>query len=341
VFQSRGQARTRSFPSDRGHPQAMNRPRISVCIPTYEPDPTFLAELLSSIAEQRYPRLQVVVSDDASSADVASMLRCADQLDIRFRRNEVNVGMVGNWNLAVEASEGTLVMVVHQDDVLEPGLLDAYVSEFEQDSTVVLCSCAEVFIDAHGNPADHREKVNGRSRIYRQLRRYVLDHDEMVRLNLRNGQAFGEPSAVMFRRETFDAVGGYDPAFEHAADVDFNLRAVGLGKAVYLANAFLRRRWHSDNLTWSHVADGASSRDRVRMFQRHAPQAEISPRELARVRVALVSHAVYDAARAVRRRRYDVAKENVSAVVSYARNPWRLYLERLREIVSGVNIDER
>src|SRR5438067_8992700 len=170
----------------------MKGPTVSICIPTYEPDPTFLTQLLSSIAEQRFTNLEVVVCDDASRSDVSSMLRrISGALEVRYRRNDVNAGMVGNWNAAVAASTGALVMVVHQDDVIGPGLIDRYVSEFETDSTVVLCSCAEVFIDAKGNRADVREMVNRRNRIYRRKQRYVLDHHELVRLCLRNGQAFG------------------------------------------------------------------------------------------------------------------------------------------------------
>src|SRR5205814_5089086 len=116
--------------------------------------------------------------------------------------------------------------------------------------------------------------------------------------------AFGEPSAVMFRRAAFDAVGGYDTQFEHAADVDFNLRVARVGKAVYVAAPLLRRRLHVASLTRSHVASGASSRDRVRLYRRHADDAGLSQVELGRVRVALVSHAGYDAARALRWGRY-------------------------------------
>ncbi|MGZ4964488.1 MAG: ATP-binding cassette domain-containing protein, partial [Limisphaerales bacterium] len=86
--------------------------------------------------------------------------------------------------------------------------------------------------------------------------RYVLDHAEVVRLSLRNGQGFGEPSAVMFRRSVFTAVGGYDPLFEHAADVDFNLRASQHGRSVYLRHAYLRRRWHDEGFTRTNFNTG-------------------------------------------------------------------------------------
>lgn len=317
----------------------MTRPRVSICIPTYEPSPTFLAELLDSIERQRYPALEVVVFDDASRRDVAGMV--GHRPGVRFRRGDANVGMVGNWNRAVEASTGELAMVVHQDDVLEAGLLNAYTAEFDRDDDVVLCSCAEVFVDEEGRVSQRREPVNRRSHIYRRRRRYVLEHRELVRLSLRNGQAYGEPSAVMFRRAAFDRVGGYDGSFEHAADVDFNLRVAELGKAVYLATPLLRRRRHPSNLTRAHVISGATSRDRQRLFQRHAEAADLSRADLGRIRVALVSHAAYDSARAVRSRRYGVARENLKMAWSHARNPVRFYVEHLREVVTGVNVDER
>ena len=140
-------------------------------------------------------------------------------------------------------------------------MLAAYVAEFVADPGVVLVSGAEQFIDEAGAAARTARSTSVTVTTCSCERdRYVLDHAELVRLSLRNGQGFGEPSAVMFRRSVFDAIGGYDPSFEHAADVDFNLRASALGPSVYLRHPYLRRRWHAGRPDPHQPRDPARSR---------------------------------------------------------------------------------
>ncbi|MGH3927691.1 MAG: glycosyltransferase family 2 protein, partial [Pseudonocardiaceae bacterium] len=259
-----------TFPAAEGERTAMPTPTVSICVPTYEPVPRQLLALLESIAAQAYPGLEVVVCDDASRrSETATILAAAPaELTVRFFRNDYNLGMVGNWNQAIRHARGALIMLVDQDDELAPGMIARYEREFA-DPGVMLCSGGEVFIGDHGEPARRREPVNRRHRIYRHRQRYVLDQGDVIRLSLRNGQGFGEPSGVMFRWEAWEAVGGYRKTFEHAADIDFNIRLAGLGKAVYLATPFLRRRIHAGNLTRTHVALGASSRDRLRLHMEY------------------------------------------------------------------------
>ena len=112
----------------------------------------------------------------------------------------------------------------------------------------------------------------------------------------------------MFRRSAFDAVGGYDPLFEHAADVDFNLRASALGRSVYLRHPYLRRRWHAGGLTRTNLGSGALARDRLRLYERYRDTEGLTDRDRAEARSALASRSVYDALRATRSRQWNVAR---------------------------------
>jgi len=176
---------------------------------------------------------------------------------------------VVGYSRAVAAGQGELTMLVSQDDELGAGMLAAYTGEFVADPRVVLVSGSEEFIDENSRPSSHKTTVGHRHNVFVRRDRYVLDHAELVRLSLRNGQGFGEPSAVMFRRSAFTAVGGYDPLFEHAADVDFYLRASALGRSVYLRRAYLRRRWHEGGFTRTNFGTGALARDRLRLYERY------------------------------------------------------------------------
>jgi O-antigen biosynthesis protein len=259
---------------------------------------------------------------------------------LTWTRNDANLGMVGNWNRAVRAGTGALAMCVSQDDELGAGMLAAYVAEFA-DPGVALVSSAEEFIDDDGRPLPRRLHVGHRHHVFVERDRYVLDHTELVRLSLRNGQSFGEPSAVMFRRSVFDGIDGYDASFEHAADVDFNLRASAYGRAVYLRRPYLRRRWHTGGLTRTNLGSGAVARDRFRIYERYRGTPGLTEHDRAEARVALASHSVYDAARAARAQQWPVVRAALGNLRVGLRAPLGVHAAHVTEIVTRRNKDRR
>ena len=324
-------------------PPDASLPRVSLCVPLYRPAGGYLERLVDSFAAQKYPNLEVVMVDDASpGVDVDALLATLrERIDVTWSRNESNLGMVGNWNRAVACGSGELVMCVSQDDELGDGMLTAYVAEFVADAAVVLVSGGEEFIDEAGRPHPRRLGVGHRHNVFVEHPRYVLDHRELVRLSLRNGQGFGEPSAVMFRRSVFDEIGGYDGSFEHAADVDFNLRASALGRSVYLRHPYLRRRWHTGGLTRTNLRSGAVARDRLRLYERYRDTAGLTELDRAAARSSLASHSVYDAMRAARAGEWSVARLALGILRTGANAPVRVHAEHIREIVQYKNRDRR
>jgi GT2 family glycosyltransferase len=249
--------------------------------------------------------------------------------------------MVGNWNRAVATGQGELTMLVSQDDEFGAGMLAAYTAEFVADPGVVLVSGSEEFIDEDSRPSSHKTMVGHRHNVFVHRDRYVLEHAELVRLSLRNGQSFGEPSAVMFRRSAFLTVGGYDPLFEHAADVDFCLRASALGRSVYLRHAYLRRRWHEGVFTRTNFGTGALARDRLRLYERYRDTEGLSERDRAEARSALASRSVYDALKATRSRQWSVARIALTNLRRGWRAPLPVHAAHVKEIATRRNRDER
>jgi hypothetical protein len=105
-----------------------DRPLISVVIPTYQRAP-LLERSLESLTEQTLPRSQfeVVVVDDGSSdwtQDVCA--RLAGDLPLRSFRIESS-GISAAKNLGLFASEAPLVLFFDDDDIADPGLLEAHI----------------------------------------------------------------------------------------------------------------------------------------------------------------------------------------------------------------------
>ena len=326
--------------------QGPTSPTVSLCVPLYRPDPRYLTRLVDSFVAQQYDDLEVVMVDDASpdldhEALEAMLAPLRERIPITFARNAHNLGMVGNWNRAVGAGHAELTMLVSQDDELGAGMLAAYTAEFVADPGVVLVSGSEEFIDEDSRPSSHKVSVGHRHNVFVRHDRYVLDHAEMVRMSLRSGQGFGEPSSVMFRRSAFTAVGGYDPLFEHAADVDFNLRASMHGRSVYLRQAYLRRRWHEEGFTQTNFVTGALTRDRLRLYERYHDTEGLTERDRADARSALASRSVYDILRAARVRQWGVARAALGNLRRGWRAPLAVHAAHVKEIATHRNRYER
>ncbi len=115
-------------------------PLVSIVIPTFN-RLGMLAEAVQSALAQRYPDLEVVVSDNASEDGTQEAMR-AYRADPRFRyfRNETNLGMVANWRKAVfEHARGDFFLILSDDDCLiDPDYVTKAMALVRQDPNVVI-----------------------------------------------------------------------------------------------------------------------------------------------------------------------------------------------------------
>ena len=313
--------------------------RLSVCLPVYNTRPEYLRRAVESVLGDRGVDLELIIRDDRSRVDYAA-LRDEISTDPRVRWivNDVNLGMVGNWNAAVGAASGDLALVLGHDDWLEPGALSTLAREFA-DPGVVMAACGLEFVDANGAVLRHKVSVTHRRNIFVDRERYDMDGRRVAYLCLRNGNAIGEPSAVMFRREVFLAVNGYDSRFRHAADVDLNIRIAERGRTVYLRAPLLRRRRHDDMLTGAHLRSGALTRERALLFEHHRERHDFTSAELAAFRANIVCHALFDVWRGAKAGNWRVAAIALGQIGRYAWVSPRAYGRYAHQVAVGVNED--
>lgn len=108
-------------------PHGDHKPKVSIIIPTFN-RAHFVGRAIESALSQDYDNLEVVVSDNASTDstwDVVS--RYSSYRRLRSFRNEANIGMVGNWRLALSRYiEGDWFLILSDDDYL---IDDQYISK--------------------------------------------------------------------------------------------------------------------------------------------------------------------------------------------------------------------
>lgn len=310
---------------------------IGVALPVYRPDMRFLREALDSVYAQRGTfAVNVTVCDDGGT-DADALRR--EYPGLRYERNPERLGMVGNWNRCTTRCGGDLVLLMGQDDRLQPGMFEAYVRAFEEDGGVVACASGRSFIDQAGRTVRPRRWVNDRARIFLARERYRLTHDDVLQLCLRYGNAIGEPACVMYRRSALTRLQGYDPAYTHAADVEFNLRLSSFGDIVYFRTPYLARRLHDAQATHANRKSGQAGADRVRLYEQYAEH--LPEVERAAARFHLLCGDARDMLSAASHWQWGQLRHTALQLLRHTRIPLRTYLQGGAELLTGRNQSAR
>ena len=106
-----------------------SKPFLSVCIPTYKIGNGFLRTLqsLSELKNESHIEYNIIIVDDypGDSMDVKKLLLPFGFSNVKYYKNEKNLGLFGNWNRCIELSDSNYVAFLHDDDLLDCHYLDS------------------------------------------------------------------------------------------------------------------------------------------------------------------------------------------------------------------------
>lgn len=119
----------------------MPNPLVSICIPTYN-RAAELRESLKSICGQDYAPLEILISDNCSDDETEKVcVAAAADPRVRYVRQSRNIGLYGNHNFCIEASQGELLAIFHDHDVRDHRIISKYVAFLQAHPEVgVVCS---------------------------------------------------------------------------------------------------------------------------------------------------------------------------------------------------------
>jgi glycosyltransferase involved in cell wall biosynthesis len=191
---------------------------VSVVMPAWNAE-RFIGEAVASALAQSRPVLEVVVADDGSTDDTASIAEALGATVLR-RSHE---GLGATRNAAIAASRGELVAFLDADDVWLPEKLERQVAALHDDPELGAVSClVDEFLDLR--PGEHPPVRPPRL-----------------------GEGGALCSATVVRRTVVDALGPFQP--RGSGDwVEWWARARRLGVHEHVIDQVLvRRRIHGDN----------------------------------------------------------------------------------------------
>jgi len=134
----------------------MNRPRLSLCIPTYN-FAAFIGATLDSIIPQLTPEAEVIVLDGGSTDDTADVVRPYSEAlpAVRYARQAKRGGIDRDIARSVELAAGEYCWLFSADDIMKPGAIAKVLAEIATGHDVYLCGLT--LCDREMNPiAEHR-----------------------------------------------------------------------------------------------------------------------------------------------------------------------------------------
>lgn len=106
-------------------------PRFSILLPTRD-RLELLRQAVETIRRQDVRDWEIVISDNASSEDVAGFVASLNEPQVRYQRQPTPVPVTENWNRALATSSGEWVLMLGDDDGLLPGSLARIVGLIER-----------------------------------------------------------------------------------------------------------------------------------------------------------------------------------------------------------------
>ena len=177
---------------------------VDLSVVTFRPETELLASLFSSLAESAGTlRLHLLVQDNSPEPEHVEAIRAMPELavgafaGVAVGRSGENLGFGRGHNANAKRGRSAWLLVINQDCILEPGALERLVGTAEKDEARVAAW------EMRQIPSEHPKAYDPAT----------LD------------SPWASGAATLFRREAYEAVGGFDEAiFMYGEDVDLSWR---------------------------------------------------------------------------------------------------------------------
>lgn len=230
----------------------------------------FVAEALVSALEQDHPDVEVIVADDGSSDRSKEIIKETLRTHPLGHRAMVlpdvpNMGIVANWNRAVMAASGDVLVGIASDDVATGDRVTKVVQVFDSDPEVMAVFSQVSLIDSDG--------------------RIFLDTFEKSRPGYAKFVGSGNVAGIHFWQgaPVLGACGCYRAALAKefpplsaalSEDQPYVYRALLRGAVAYVPDRLVFWRWHGRNASLGSSADESDPNDTLRrradlFFGRH------------------------------------------------------------------------
>lgn len=175
------------------------RPRVSIITINYNQIHHTMA-LLQSLKQLTYPDVEIIVVDNASSADPTSEIK-SKHPDVSVIVSQKNLGFAGGNNLGIADSTGEYLLFLNNDTEVDAGFLEPLVDLFETNPHAGAASSKILYYNS-GNIIQYAgstcvNAMTGRNRRVGYMEKDAGQHDLLRETDLAHGCAMMVPRRVI------------------------------------------------------------------------------------------------------------------------------------------------
>lgn len=236
-----------------------SKAKISVVIPTYNRR-VFVRQAVESVLAQTFLDYEIVVVDDGSTDGTEQELAgLGDKIQYIWQENQ---GESVARNKGINLAQGEYIALLDSDDLWEPEKLSKQTSALINDPNVVMVGCASRIINESGNFMSN--SISGIVHEPEQLSYGALRY---------HNHFFGGGSTAMFRRTTFEQIGGFAPELRYGEEWDLWLRLAKVGSITVINQPLARIRQHGATQTQAMSREAIDRRlnDYTTILRRNPP----------------------------------------------------------------------
>ena len=223
-------------------------PTVSVIVPNYN-HARFLRQRIGTILGQTFQDFELILLDDCSTDDSRAILReYASDPRVRLEFNDVNSGSpFKQWNKGVRLATGKYVWIAESDDYADERLLERLVTVLEGDPRISFAYCRSwcvtdgdrlgPFVDSYLSGDLHRRTADFRADGTEACRDFFLPNNPIA-----------NASAVVFRKNVYQEVGGADESLRVCGDWKLWAAMALRGSIAYICEPLNYFRFHDSSV---------------------------------------------------------------------------------------------
>ena len=171
-------------------------PLVSVVVSCYNHE-LYIKESILSVLNQTYKNIELIVFDDGSVDNSASIIEALSKEHGFFFQRQKNIGFTPTLNKAIKLCKGKYIAFLGSDDLFFEDMIEKQIKFLEDRNDFAVCGGNMVFIDGDGRLLSKQKKK---------------PYSEVDFFTIFNNRKAGPPaSSAMIRLDVLREVGGYDP----------------------------------------------------------------------------------------------------------------------------------